>query len=245
MKKFLCVLLIGIVVFTGIIMLFNINIITRQGVNYQWHTIGTPLYLKILDFFDRHYNYKELVRRIIKDAKTDKGQVMRIFEWTHKNIRKVPEGFPIIDDHVWHIIVRGYGTNDQSSDVFTALCNYAGIDAFYSWVYTKEQDSRIPLSFVKLNKKWSVFDPYNGVYFKNNIGGLASVEDIVKGDWIVDEIGQLSKSNLDYTNYLTNLPVIISRVEFRRANIQSPINRLVWEIKRWQLALSKQRNNDL
>jgi len=182
----------------------------------------------------------ELVKCITSNAKTDQEKVMKIFEWTHKNIRKVPGSFLIIDDHTWHIIVRGYGTNDQSQDVFTTLCNYAGIDSFYSWVYTKGQTLRIPLSFVKFGKKWSVFDPHNGVYFKNNIGGLASVEDIVKGVWIVNQVGELSKLNLDYTNYLTNLPVI-SGVEFRRANIQSPLNRLVYEIKRWQLSLSRQR----
>ena len=57
---------------------------------------------------------------------------MEIFIWTCENIRKQPDGLPVIDDHVWHIIIRGYGEPDQSSDVFTTLCNYAGIRAFYA-----------------------------------------------------------------------------------------------------------------
>ena len=46
-----------------------------------------------------------------------KKKTLKIFIWTHKNIRKAPEGLPVIDDHVWHTIIRGYGINDQSSDV--------------------------------------------------------------------------------------------------------------------------------
>lgn len=216
----------------GIIAILNVKVTTREGINYQWQTIEIPLYLKVLDFFDRHYNYKWLVKKITDNSKQEEEKVLKIFEWTHKNIKKVPEGYPVIDDHVWHIIVRGYGADDQSSDVFTTLCNYAGVDAFFSWVYVKDRSSRIPLSFVKVNERWNVFDPYNGVYFKNREKGLASIEDISKGDWLVEGVDKIKKPDIDYTMYLKNLPSL-KEIGLKRANIQSPINRLRYEIKKW------------
>ena len=156
-------------------------------------------------------------------------KVLKIFEWTHENIKNTPDGYPIIDDHVWHIIVRGYGQDDQSSDVFTTLCNYAGVDAFFSWVYSEDHRSRMPLSFVKVDSKWRVFDPYNGVSFKNKKGNLASIEDIINVDWVKEGVGG---TDVNYTIYLKNLSPIIE-AGLKRANTQSPINRLKYEIKKW------------
>ena len=150
LKKFIFKLLIGIALLTAMIVLLNIKVTTRQGVNYQVHTIRIPLYLKILDFMDRHYNYKQLVQRIIKNEHDKQERVMKIFSWTYHNIRKQPEELPVVDDHVWHIIVRGYGVSDQSCDVFATLCNYTGIDAFFHSFKEEGKDEKITLSFAKL-----------------------------------------------------------------------------------------------
>lgn len=222
--------LIFLILVSGIYIL-NIKVTTQQGINYQWQTIEIPLYLKTLDFFDRHYNYKWTLKRIMGDSKTEEEMVLKIFKWTHEIIKKTPDGYPVIDDHVWHIIVRGYGQDDQSSDVFTTLCNYADVDAFFNWVYTESRDSRIPLSFVRVNEKWYVFDPYRGVYFKSKNGGLASIEDITRGDWVEEYINRLNKFDVNYAIYLKNLSPIIE-AGLKRANIQSPINRLRYEIKK-------------
>lgn len=232
MKKSLCLLLCCIVVITGIFVILNIPVATRQGINYQWHTIRLPLYLKVLDFFDRHFNYKQLVKRIVKDADTDREKVMKIFEWAHQNIKAdVPKDWPIIDDHVWYIIVRGYGAKDQFSDVFTTLCNYAAIDAFYSWVYTQDRKQRIPLSFVRIDKKWVVFDPYHGIYFKARNDELADVEAIRSGSsWTIEALDE--KPTIDYAIYFDNLPSI-ERMELKRSNIQSPLRRIMFEVKEW------------
>lgn len=231
MKRILKSLLYIFLILATVVLILNLKVTTRQGINYQWRSIKIPLYLKILDFFDRHYNYIELVKRIVKDAKTDEECAMRIFEWTYENIKKIPPGLPIIDDHVWHIIVRGYGACDQISDVFTTLCNYAGIDAFYEIVYTKDYLSGIPLSFVRLDKKWKVFDPYNGVYFKNMDGKISSVPEIKNSDWLVVNLKDTEKNEFDYKRYFENLPDI-KEVGLKKANIQSPIRRLIFEISK-------------
>jgi len=230
MKKFLLRLLSIIIVITGILVILNMNVSTRQGINYQWRTIRIPLYLKIQDFFDRHYNYKELTKRIIRDTKTDKERVMKIFEWTYQNIKRVPDGFPVIDDHVWHIIIRGYGVFDQSADVFTTLCNYAGVDAFFSIIYTKDKTSQIPLSFIRLDKRWRIFDSYNGIYFKNKNGDIASIDDIKNSNYKIVSIGEIK--HFDYNVFFENLPVI-KEIGLKRANIQSPLKRLIFELKKW------------
>lgn len=154
---------------------------------------------------------------------------MKIFAWTCANIRKVPDGFPIIDDHVWYIIIRGYGMSDQSSDVFATLCNYAGVDAFYTIIRTKDKASEIILSFVRLDKRWRFFDPYRKVYFRNNNGDLATVDDIKNGNWKIVRIGEIK--NFDYGVFFENLPVI-KKIGLERSNMQAPLRHLIFEVKK-------------
>ena len=223
-----------------IIVLLNVTVTTRQGVNFKVYTIKLPLYLKVLDFFDRHYNYRALVKRIVDKAKTEEEKVSRIFAWTYRHIKPQPENLPVMDDHVWNIIIRGYGADDQSSDVFTTLCNYAGIDAFYNLVFTQDRNFCIPLSFVKMGKIWVTFDTYNGVYFQNRQGNMAGIEEIIKGDWAENHIDMSvegnsftgKKSGVNYAVYLKNLSPITA-IGLKRANIQSPLKRLQYEIKKW------------
>ncbi len=220
-----------------IIATLNIKVSTKQGIDYKVSTLRIPLYLKVLDFFDRHYNYQWLTGRITEGSKTDKEKAFRIFKWTHENIKRIPPGYPAIDDHVWHIIVRGFGEIDQSSDVFTTLCNYAGIDAFYNKIFSKDHNSYMIFSFAKTDKRWVVFDPYNGVYFENKHGGLVDVEEIIKGDWVMRDIDSVAqegsiKPDVNYALYLENLSLITS-VSLNRANIQSPLKRLEYEIRKW------------
>ena len=191
-----------------------------------------PLYIKIIEFLDRDYHYEELVGRICLGRGSDKDKVLALFEWTHQNIKRdIPKGWPIVDDHVWHIILRGYGARDQFSDIFTTLCNYAGINAFFTWVYTSDGKKRIPLSFVKIKGRWSIFDPYHGTYFKNRNGEITDIEEIKsKSTWSVESLD--GKSDINYTAYFVNLPSV-KHAGLSRASTQSPLNRLRYEIKKW------------
>lgn len=224
------VCILGIV---SLVAVLNIKVSSRQGINFVVHTIKAPLYIKIIEFFDRDYHYKELVKRVCRKCSSDKDKVLVLFEWTHQNIKRdIPEGWPIVDDHVWHIIVRGYGARDQFSDVFTTLCNYAGVDAFFTWVYTPDRAKRIPLSFVKIREKWTIFDPYHGVYFKDEQGRLADIETIKsKNVWLTERLDK-EKPIINYAIYFNNLPSI-KRMELGRSNIQSPLRRTLFEVKGW------------
>lgn len=218
----------SIVTIVAIIALLNIEVTTLQGVDYKINVIRLPLYLKILDFFDRHYNYTLLTKRITYGAKTDEEKVSKLLEWTYANVRKVPDGFPVIDDHVWSIIIRGYGAHGQSADVFTTLCNYAGLEAFFAECQPKDRSSKALLSFVKVRGKWRAFDPYYGVYFKNHAGGFADLEEIRAGNWTVVFA---EKPAVDYKPFLGNIPDI-RKAGLIRATIQSPLKRLLFEVNR-------------
>lgn len=231
-KKYISRLLIVIAIFTTIIILLNIHVTTQQGIDYQVHTVKIPLYLKILDFMDRHYNYNQLVKKIIKNEPDEQKRVMKIFSWTYHNIRKQPENLPIIDDHAWHIIVRGYGVSDQASDVFTTLCNYVGMDSFFYYLSTKNKEKRMVFSFVRLHNRWYVFDPYNGVYFTNTSNKLADMNALKRGDYKAVYLGISKTPALDYKHYFVIMPDP-KDVGLKREKIQSPFKRFIYQIKKW------------
>ncbi len=226
MRKLLLILIIIITLF----LVLNAGVSTRKGINYQVQILKIPLYLKLLDFFDRHYNYAQLVKGITLGANTDEEKAMRIFEWTFKNISKAPAGLAIIDDHVWNIIIRGYGVDDQLQDVFSTLCNYSHMNAFFS--YLSKEQSKKPFSFVKFhNLGWTVFDVYNGVYFRNSKGKIASIDDLESGDWqavYINKDGGL----LDYRVYFKNLGSVKFETNgLSRPSLQSPVKRIAYFLR--------------
>lgn len=229
MKREIFKLSVVLIVLIAAITMLNMKVHSKQGVNYKVHTIDLPLYLKALDFFDRHFNYVQLVKSITYGVKSDEDKVIRMFEWTFKNIRRIPQGLPIMDDHVWYTIVRGYGVDEQFSDVFTTLCSYAGQEAMYLWVQSKNSTSKIPLSFIKIKKAWFVFDPYRGVYFIGKDGRLADIEVIKLPNQWTPQILNMD-TEIDYSDYFLNLPS--PEEKLNRANIQSPWRRFVYELSR-------------
>jgi len=208
------------------------KVTTSQGINYEVSQIEIPLYLKILNFFDRHFNYKWLAQRVTGDLKTKEEKIFRLFQWTHETIRPQPKNLPIMDDHVWNVYVRGYGVRDNFNDLFATLCNYIGVDGFFTGIYSEETDKVLQLSFVKLEEGWLVFDPYYGVYFENKRGEWATVEEIKNDNWNMVKLDQTKIPIFFYEPYLKVLPDV-KEMYFRRANIQSPINRLKYQLAKW------------
>ncbi|PIQ89649.1 MAG: hypothetical protein COV72_02205 [Candidatus Omnitrophica bacterium CG11_big_fil_rev_8_21_14_0_20_42_13] len=220
--------------FSGLFLVLNIKVTTRQGIDYKVSVIEIPLYLKILNFYDRHFNYKWLVERIIKDKPAEADKIMALFSWVNEHIKTQPRELPVIDDHVWHIIVRGYGEGDQPSDVFTTFCNYAGFDAFFYRLGNKDRTRRITVSLVKIKDKWYVFEPRSGAYFIAKNGRFASIEEISAGNWQVRRLKEDSFDETDYGNYFSQIADIDSKSihRFSRANIQSPLKRFIYGIKK-------------
>ena len=156
---------------------------TRQGVDFAVSTSTLPLYVKALEFVQRDAGYRRLALGIAGDRTSGEARTLAVFEWTRENIRDTPEGFPIVDDHVWHIIVRGYGEDDQKADVFTTLATYAGAPSY--WALSTDASHELPLSFSWIDRRWIVFDVANGLAFRNARGGLAAAEEIAADPQIV------------------------------------------------------------
>ena len=60
----------------SLIVLSNMTVTTKQGINFKISRIEIPLYLKILNFYDRHFNYMWLANRITGHLKTKEEKEM-------------------------------------------------------------------------------------------------------------------------------------------------------------------------
>lgn len=211
----------------------NIETITRQGINYQVRELKIPLYLKISNFLDRHYNYKWLIGRILHDQKAESEKAKAIFHWTVFHIKKQPPELDIVDDHVWHIIVRGYGKADQAADVCATLSNYAGLKAFV--LELKGSKGSVPdhiyLSAVYFNGAWRLCDPYRHITFENRKGKWSTINEIVSGDWEAKSYKDLDdiKESLNHRSYFQYLDEIDFNAQHKgsRSSIQDPVSRLL------------------
>ena len=154
---------------------------TRQGVNYQVTTHPIPLAVKGLEFAIRDIRLRQLAAEITCGLNTEEARAAALFNWTQKQIRHTPPGWPVIDDHITHIIIRGYGETDQMADVFTTLSTYAGLPAFWRTARSKSRKCTLILSFVRMNGRWTVWDVAHGGAYRTEQGSLASVEDLAKG----------------------------------------------------------------
>jgi len=235
MKKRYLIPTIAFLLFLCSIALLNKKVTTKHGVDYKVSRITMPLYLKVLNFYYRHYNYKWLAKRITDHLDTKEDKILRLFYWTHETIKPQPKSLPVMDSHPWDVYVRGYGVSDNFYDLFTTLCNYIGADAFFTALYSKDTGKHIQLSFVRIKRGWVALDPLNGFYFRNHTGGLATIEEIIEQDWHIVKLSQTDITKVNYEQYIVeNLPKI-ERIGsgLNRANTQSPINRLKLQLHKW------------
>lgn len=226
-KSFLITIFIAVL--SAAVLTQEVN--TKQGINYHVYTKKIPLYLKLLDFYDRHYNYRYLVQKLIDRKEDNRHRIIKLLSWTYQNINSQPEELAVVDDHVWHIIVRGYGTADQFSDVFCTLSTYAGMPAFCSYI-SSQPSGTITLSFVRAEGKVFVLDPYRGAYFENNEGALASIDDIAFGNWKAKNIVPLKRAQIEYREYLKNISADMFKYTSWRPQIQSPWKRIKFEVSK-------------
>jgi hypothetical protein len=113
------------------------------------------------------------------------------------------------------------------------MCNYAGLQAFFNYAHNYGKTASLPLSFVKIGKKWRVFDPLRGVYFINRKKELSSIGELKTGDWeAVSLTGVNLPAAFPYYEYFSTLGEIKEQ-GFQRASIQSPFKRFAFDVKEW------------
>ena len=228
----------------GLLLFASMDATTQMGINGHVTEYKIPLYLKVLNFYDRHFNYRHLAKQITVNSGNEREAALSTALWVVQNIKKVPVGVEIVDNHPWTIVERRLGGSDQFSDILSVLLVYAGIDAFFRNIETTQQpgSGRYPLTFFLIDSTWSVIDPYQGFYFVNDSGAFASLVDLKKGSWkamnIEDKVVSEESLIRFYSELFSQLP---SREEINRTNIyerggrantQNPIGRFLFQLHR-------------
>ena len=200
------------------------------GVDFVVSEQRLPLWVKAMEFVDRDVNFSEAAAAVLGNIDNDEAKTAAALAWTRANVRTTPPGWPIIDDHIWHVIIRGYGTADQQADVFTTMLAYQGVRAY--WMFIGQKPREIPISYVSIDDRWRAFDVARGVVFRNAGGAPATPEELAANHDlirraaapVVDDIeGYLSQ----FYGYQAPLaPDVL------RADLQMPGRRLWYEIRK-------------
>lgn len=216
-----------------IVLILNIETSITVGVDWHYRQIRMPLYVKWTEFLARHYEYKRLSREITAGCKTDEEKTLAVLKWTRENLRDLQQGMQVHDDHVLNIIIRGYAVPEQFHDVFTTLCAYSDLHAFFKRVCSKSRKTRYTISFVRLGGKWRVFDAYYNLYFRTRSGEVAGIDDIIKDPSIVvgKDVDTLMVDGVPYKEFFHCLSGI-SVPQTTRPEKQMPLHRIVYETKR-------------
>ncbi|MGQ0732737.1 MAG: hypothetical protein ACT4QD_03665 [Acidobacteriota bacterium] len=200
------------------------------GVNFVVTEQTVPLGRKVLEFLERDRALARAARDAVGDARTDEERTFAALKWTAARVRPQPVGQLIVDDHVSAVIARGYGEADQQADVFTTLLVYAGVSAYWGLVGTPPRE--LPLSYVRIDGRWRVFDVAGGLTFRTDDGQLASPDDVAADLGVVRRAAQARVADLDfYLAYFHGYrPPLAPDVV--RADLQMPWRRLRYEAGR-------------
>ena len=231
-------------------MLLNKETSRKIAINYNKFEYEIPLYLGLNDFFNRHYNYKHLVKQINTDQVNLDEIILNTTKWVNQNIQKVPEGVDVVDSDPLTIVQRRLGVQYQFNEILTVLLTYLNIDSYF------KNDTHHQLTLFKVNNYWSVLDPYYGIYFTNEKGTFASIEDLKTTKWDIVNLDSQKINSLNISNIFSNQFKNYADVEeyYRqlffeiesskkiddmnifdrsgKAYIQKPLNRLKYEINK-------------
>ena len=230
---FICIIALGWVL--------NIETTTRQGINGRVQTIPIPLYLKLFGFFDRHLHYRWLAGRIITNEMDNRQKVETLFQWTVNNIAKQPSQLPVIDDHVWHIIVRGYGVEDQQVDVFATLANYMELKAFI--LDCEGPPGSMPkyicVAAVYFDNYWHICDVHRHTLFLNKANKWATLQEIMASKWRLhsNDYTENFRKNINYQKYFGKLHQLDLEQLYRKnkSAIQDPCSRFRQFLKDYKI----------
>lgn len=201
---------------------------TLSGVNYEVGERRLPLWRKAKEFLDRDREMARLAASVTAASNGDEERSVAVLSWTNRHIRPHPANAQVIDDHVWSIVQRGYGSSDQQADVFTTLLTYAGTPAY--WILIGPERPALPLSFALIDGKWRVFDVERGLAFRNARGELATPEEVAADhDLISASMAERGSSAESYLTWFRGFTPP-TPPDVLRARMQMPGPRLMFEL---------------
>ncbi len=233
-KRWPWILIILALILAGLFFLLQRPANTREGVDYVFRERPIPLYLKLLTFFSRHYQFKYLAQQITLGAPTGEEKLLGILRWVRANIRfGTPEGLPVRDDHILNVIIRGYGEGDQVGDVFTTLATYAGYRSATYRLHAPDGTKGPTVAVVELGGRMLLFDTYLGVVFRNARGQLASLDDLRADPSIAQRaVGSARFRGRPYSDFYKRLSQLKALPPIIKPELQMPLRRVVYEVSR-------------
>ena len=201
------------------------------GVNYVVSRETLPLWRKAAEFIERDAQLRKTSQALLGGVSGNEAKVFTALAWTRTNISYAPGDRPVIDDHIWNVIERGYGQSDQQADVFTTVLSYAGVRAY--WQAIGRSPRVLPLSYAWLDGEFRVFDVTHGIAFRTGAGSLATAADIARDHAIV--VSAARQSGVipidDYLSYFNDYQARPAPA-VSRAELQMPARRLWLELRR-------------
>lgn len=202
---------------------------TRYGVNYQQYKKRIPLYEKALNFLSRDVETRRLAHEVTRGAERPEDRLLTILSWVHEHVQPIPPGFPVVDDHMWNVLVRGYGTEDQRTGAFVLLASYSGLSAAATVLWVPGHEGRLSLGIVRSQGRALVFDVVHQIVFRNEHGELASMEDLLRNPALVTNSAPgLMVNGVSYPAYFAQLQS--TKIRFFQMGNQHTVYRLRSEL---------------
>ena len=200
------------------------------GVNFVITQQHLPLWVKVMEFIDRDVNFRQTAAAVLGGIDGDDAKAAAALAWTRATIKPQPAGLAVVDDHIWHVVIRGYGESDQQADVFTAMLSYQGVRAY--WTFIGTQPEEIPIAYVWIRDRWRVFDVARGLTFRNAAGDLASPDELAANHDLIKAAAAPVVEDVD--GYLSRFAGYRAPVapEVLRAELQMPGRRIWFETKK-------------
>ena len=178
----------------------------KISINYEVFEYQIPIYLKLLDFINRHHNYKFLAKNINSKNSTEKDKIINTTNWVIKNIKKIDINLniDIVDHHPITIIERRLGIDEQFSDILSVLLVYSDIDSFFKFIKVSNSETFYPLTFFKINNYWSIVDPQSGIFFLDEKNNFINIDKLRDTNWNLVDKNLRIINNDNYTKYLDN-----------------------------------------
>lgn len=199
-----------------------------EGVDDRMIVHRMPLWEKATKFYLRHREFQRWAEEAAGGEPDPQRRVLRLMEWTRSQVKPIPSGLPLVDDHISHVVLRHYGNDGQLAEVFTALATYTGHEGrWWEGVPPPGASARAILCFIESGDKWWVLDVWNGGWFETPSGQIATIEDF-KNPERLRQRGHAPEllGGVPYISYFQDVQGVFMH-SFSRARGQMPWPRLL------------------
>lgn len=196
----------ALAVVAGLVVVGSFPTNTRVGIDYAVEQRFEPLAAKAIAFVYRDAELRALADRVAGGESDEERLVQRVLGWSRANVRQPPPGWPVVDDHVLHVAIRGYGTYDQAADLFATIAAYAGVPA--TLVFTRPPGaSQYAFALARVGGIWRVYDPHGVGMLSRADGAAATAEELRARPETVDHLGA-SPVGTSYRSLVAELPPV-------------------------------------